>query len=168
MKPDGKNIKFTVDGEEVNCWEATVKYCNRITASGYALTQGLNGFSANFAAKNEGSIENIFVIPMDPTLYKANMMYLTRSRHYAVGAALGFGNGGWNGSSATLEAMKAFGYGTDTPDPRLDRTYYTGKVMVNGQYVEADGKVLEYKPLSVKLKFDKSDADMKVAGAQYV
>ena len=102
---------------------------------------------------------------MDPTLYKANMMYLTRSRHYAVGAALGFGNGGWNGSSATLEAMKAFGYGTDTPDPRLDRTYYTGKVMVNGQYVEADGKVLEYKPLSVKLKFDKSDADMKVAGA---
>ncbi|GFZ38695.1 RagB/SusD family nutrient uptake outer membrane protein [Bacteroides nordii] len=166
VKPDGKNIKFTVDGEEVNCWEATVKYCNRITASGYALTQGLNGFSANFAAKNEGSIENIFVIPMDPTLYKANMMYLTRSRHYAVGAALGFGNGGWNGSSATLEAMKAFGYGTDTPDPRLDRTYYTGKVMVNGQYVEADGKVLEYKPLSVKLKFDKSDADMKVAGAR--
>ena len=102
---------------------------------------------------------------MDPTLYKANMMYLTRSRHYAVGAALGFGNGGWNGSSATLEAMKAFGYGTDTPDPRLDRTYYTGKVMVNGQYVEADGKVLEYKPLSVKLKFDKIDSYIEVACA---
>lgn len=43
-------------------------------------------------------------------------MYLVRSRHYDVGKALGFGNGGWNGSAATIEAMKAFGYGTATPD----------------------------------------------------
>lgn len=43
---------------------------------------------------------------MDPTLYKARNMYLVRSRHYDVGKALGFGNGGWNGSSATIEAMK--------------------------------------------------------------
>ena len=32
--------------------------------------------------------------------------------------------------------------------------------------IRDSGKVLEYKPLSVKLKFDKSDADMKVAGAR--
>lgn len=72
---------------------------------------------------------------MDPTLYKARNMYLVRSRHYDVGKALGFGNGGWNGSAATIEAMKAFGYGTATPDPRLELTYYTGRVVVNGQEV---------------------------------
>lgn len=66
---------------------------------------------------------------MDPTLYKAHNMYLVRSRHYDVGKALGFGNGGWNGSAATIEAMKAFGYGTATPDPRLELTYYTGQLL---------------------------------------
>lgn len=165
-RPDGKNIKFTVNGQEVNCWEAVVHYCTEIEKSGYDLNQGTSGFLSNFAAKNEGSKENIFVIPMDPTLYKANMMYLTRSRHYEVGVALGFGNGGWNGSSATLEAMEAFGYGMENPDPRLDLTYYTGKVMVGGSYVQVDGKDLEYQPLDVKLTFDVGDAKMALAGAR--
>ena len=70
---------------------------------------------------------------MDPSLYKARNMYLVRSRHYDVGKELGFGNGGWNGSSATKEAMNAFGYGSANPDPRLELTYYTGKVIVNGK-----------------------------------
>lgn len=166
-RPDGNNIKFTVDGTEMNCWQATAAYCTKIELAGYKLNPGLNGFSSNFTAKNENSIENIFVIPMDPVLYKANMMYLTRSRNYAVGIALGFGNGGWNGSSATLEAMKAFGYDTATPDPRMDRTYYTGKVIVNGQYVKTeDGKDVEYLPMAIKLKFGKEDKDMPMAGAR--
>lgn len=165
-RPDGKNIKFTVDGKEMNAWEAAAAYCTRIEKAGYKLNEGINGFSENFAVKNEGSKENIFVIPMDPVLYKANMMYLTRSRHYAVGVALGFGNGGWNGSSATLEAMSAFGFNTNTPDPRLERTYYTGKVMINGKYVQEEGKDIEYLPLAVKLQFGKDDLDMKMAGAR--
>ena len=110
VRPDGKNIKFTVDGQEMNCWEATVAYCDKVKACGYALNLGTNGFLSNFVVNNEGSKENIFVIPMDPSLYKARNMYLVRSRHYDVGKELGFGNGGWNGSSATKEAMNAFGY----------------------------------------------------------
>ena len=88
-RPDGKNIKFTVDGTEKNCWEATVAYCDKIKECGYSLNQGTNGFLSNFVVNNEGSKENIFVIPMDPTLYKARNMYLVRSRHYDVGKALG-------------------------------------------------------------------------------
>lgn len=167
-RPDGKNIKFTVDAQKKNCWEATVAYCDKIKECGYSLNQGTNGFLSNFVVNNEGSKENIFVIPMDPTLYKARNMYLVRSRHYDVGKALGFGNGGWNGSAATIEAMKAFGYGTATPDPRLGLTYYTGRVVVNGQEVinSETGKPLEYLPMAIKLQFDKSDTSMKMAGAR--
>lgn len=168
VRPDGKNIKFTVDGQEMNCWEATVAYCDKVKACGYALNLGTNGFLSNFVVNNEGSKENIFVIPMDPSLYKARNMYLVRSRHYDVGKALGFGNGGWNGSTATIEAMNAFGYGSANPDPRLELTYYTGKVIVNGEEVinSDTGEPLEYKPMAVQLQFDKGDTNMKTAGAR--
>ena len=82
----------------------------------------------NFGPIQTKEGENIIVIPMDPSLYKARNMYLVRSRHYDVGKALGFGNGGWNGSTATIEAMNAFGYGSANPDPRLELTYYTGRL----------------------------------------
>ena len=47
VRPDGKNIKFTVDGQEMNCWEATVAYCDKVKACGYALNLGTNGFLSN-------------------------------------------------------------------------------------------------------------------------
>lgn len=169
VRPDGKNIKFKVGDTEMNCWETVVAYSDLIKNSGYALNQGTDGFLSNFAVNNEGSQENIFVIPMDPSLYKARNMYLVRSRHYDVGMAYGFGNGGWNGSSATIEAMRAFGYRTANPDPRLDLTYYTGKVKgPDGKYVilSETGEELEYLPMDVKLMFDKSDTSMKMAGAR--
>lgn len=168
-RPDGKQIMFTVDDTEMNCWRAVVAYCDKITACGYALNDGTEGFLKNFAINNENSQENIFVIPMDPSLYKARMMYLVRSQHYDVGKAYGFGNGGWNGSSATIEAMRAFGYGTDNPDPRMELTYHTGKVKgPDGSYVKLSetGEDLEYRPMDVKLQFDKSDTSMKLAGAR--
>ena len=132
-RPNGKDIKFTIDGQEMNCWEAVVAYADKIKACGYELNQGPSGFLSNFEVENEGSKENIFVIPMDPSLYKARNMYLVRSNHYDVGKALGFGNGGWNGACATIEAMNAFGYNTTNPDPRMNLTYYTKNVEINGK-----------------------------------
>ena len=166
--PNGKDTKFSVDGQEMNCWEAVVAYADKIKACGYELNQGTNGFLSNFEVQNEGSKENIFVIPMDPSLYKARNMYLVRSNHYDVGKALGFGNGGWNGSCATIEAMKNFGYNTAHPDPRLSLTYYTKNVEINGKKVinSETGEALEYLPMAVKLQFDKSDKSMKMAGAR--
>lgn len=76
--PDG-STNFTIDGQSLTCWEATVAYCDSITDLGYTLEPR---FSTNFSLTNENSRENIFVIPMDPTLYKARMMYLVRTRHY--------------------------------------------------------------------------------------
>ena len=70
-KLDGKNIKFTVDGTEMNAWEATIAYCDKIKNLGYKLEQK---FEANFSLKNESSVENIFTIPMDANLYKNEYM----------------------------------------------------------------------------------------------
>ena len=70
--------------------------------------------------------------------------------------------------TATIEAMNAFGYGSANPDPRLELTYYTGKVIVNGEEVinSDTGEPLEYKPMAVKLQFDKGDTNVWTAGAR--
>ena len=160
-KLDGKNIKFTVDGTEMNAWEATIAYCDKIKNLGYKLEQK---FEANFSLKNESSVENIFTIPMDANLYKNEFYNLIRSRHYNHGNA--YGQGGWNGSSATKEALDAFGYGTSSPDPRFELTYYAGKVEgPNGTIKLDDGTDLEYVPSEITLDLS-GKASEKTAGAR--
>lgn len=160
-KLSGKNIKFTVDGTEMNAWEATVAYCDKISALGYKLEPK---FAANFSTTNESSVENIFTIPMDRNLYKNEFYYLIRSRHYSHAKA--YGQGGWNGASATKEALDAFGYNTSTQDPRFDLTYYSGKVEGPSGYIKLDdGTELEYLPSEISLDLTKKPAE-KTAGAR--
>ena len=160
-RPDGKNIKFTVDGAEKNAWQATVAYCEKIADLGYTLAQD---FASNFSLKNESSVENIFTIPMDATAYTNEFYNLIRSRHYNHGNA--YGQGGWNGASATKEALDAFGYGTASVDPRFEITYYAGKVEgPNGFIKMDDGTDLEYLPSEIALDLSGKAAE-KTAGAR--
>ena len=160
-KVDGKTIKFTVDGEEKNAWDATVAYCDKIAALGYKLE---TKFTSNFSTTNENSVENIFTIPMDRNLYKNEFYYLIRSRHYSHAKA--YGQGGWNGASATKEALDAFGYNTAGQDPRFDLTYYAGKVEgPTGVIKLDDGTELEYSPSDIALDLTKKPAE-KTAGAR--
>lgn len=162
-RPDGKSIKFTVDGAEKNAWEAAVAYCDKITNLGYILEPD---FKTNFLVNNESSRENIFVIPMDPTLYSARNYNMVRSRHYEHGKA--FNNqAGWNGSSATKEALAVFGYRTPSQDPRFDLTYYSGTAYgPNGATVSnGDKGALVYVPEAIKLDLT-NDTHEKEAGAR--
>jgi hypothetical protein len=161
-RPDGKTIKFTVDGKEMNAWQATVAYCEKITALGYKLAPD---FASNFSLKNESSVENIFTIPMDATAYTNEFCNLIRSRHYNHGNT--YGQEGWNGASATIEALKAFGYNTDSQDPRFEITYYAGKVEgPNGSFIKLDdGTDLEYLPSEIALDLS-GKAAVKTAGAR--
>ena len=160
-KLDGKNLKFTVDGAEKNAWEATIAYCDKVAALGYRLE---TKFEANFSTKNESSAENIFTIPMDPNLYKNEFYYLIRSRHYNHAKA--YGQSGWNGASATKEALDAFGYGTAGVDPRFELTYYAGKVEGPAGIIKLDdGTDLEYLPAEIALDLSGSAAE-KTAGAR--
>lgn len=167
-RPDGKNIKFTVDGKEMNAWEATIAYVDKLDALGYKL-QG--DFSENFAVANENSVENIFTVPMDPIAYPDAKDYsVVRSRHYDHATA--FNQSGWNGACATVEAMNVFKFGTPDEDPRCELTYFTNTVTgPDGKlvYTEWDGQKipLRYEPMKPKVYMDAADGiQVKIAGAR--
>ena len=160
-RPDGKTIMFDIEGNKKNAWQTCVHYCDLITAAGYTLEAD---YTKNFAVHNEGSSENIFTIPLDKNLYLNEFHYLFRSRHYAHGGA--YSGASENGTCATLHTMAVNGFGTETPDARLDMNFYTGKVEVDGKYVTLDdGTPLEYKPLAVEKNLTASPY-LETAGAR--
>ena len=169
VRPDGKNIKWTVDGNVMNSWEACQYYCDRITATGYELE---DVFETNFLVHNEVSVENIFTIPMDKYLYQNQYCYLFRSRHYNHAAAMGLN--GENGPCATIDALHVFGLaegdiegtGPDV-DPRFVKTYYSGLVYdLNLDMVLLDdGTPLVYEPWAVALDVSNTPYE-KTAGAR--
>ena len=160
-RPDGKTIMFDIDGNKKNAWQTCIHYCDLITAAGYTLEAD---YTKNFAVHNEGSAENIFTIPLDKILYLNEFHYLFRSRHYAHGGA--YSGASENGTCATLHTMAVNGFGTETPDARLDMNFYAGKVEVDGKYVTMDnGTPLEYKPLAVEKNLTASPY-LETAGAR--
>lgn len=160
-RPDGKTIMFDIEGNKKNAWQTCIHYCDLITAAGYTLEAD---YSKNFAVHNEGSTENIFTIPLNKILYLNEFHYLFRSRHYAHGGA--YSGASENGTCATLHTMAVNGFGTETPDARLDMNFYTGKVEVDGKYVTLDdGTPLEYKPLAVEKNLTASPY-LETAGAR--
>lgn len=161
-QPSGQELTFGIDGQTLNAWQATEHYCDLITAMGYRLE---DRFEANFAVNNETSVENIFTIPMNKYLYQNQFIYLFRSRHYNHAAALGLN--GENGSSATLEAMRTFAYGTDSVDARFALTYYADQVLdLKGDTVRLDdGTPLRYWPMQVRLDLSGAPYE-KTAGAR--
>ena len=148
QRPDGKNIKFTVNGCELNAWETVIYYCDQLKTMGYKLEPE---YETNFSIFNEPSVENVFTIPMNKTLYTNQMQYLFRSRHYNHAKA--YGLSGENGPSATIEALEAIGYETAEQDPRFDICYFAGTVHdLKGNIIKLDnGTVLEYLPWKVSL-----------------
>lgn len=161
-RPNGSLMQFTINNASYNAWEATIYYCDLISYLGYRLS---DKYEDNFEVYNESSVENIFTIPMDKRSYTNQMQYLFRSLHYNHAAALGMA--GENGTSATVDALKIYGYGTDQEDPRFHKNYYAGIMYdLNGTVIKTDlGKVLEYLPWEIQL--DLSDSPhQKMAGAR--
>ena len=161
-RKQGKDIIFPVDGEQLNAWQTTIRYCEKLQAAGYTLE---NNYADNFKVHNETSRENIFTIPMDKNLYPNQYQYLFRSRHYNHGKALGMG--AENGACATISTVRAFGYGTTGKlDTRFKQNFYADTVLVDGDTVRLDnGQPLVYKPLAVAVDLTSSPF-IKTAGAR--
>lgn len=161
-RPDGADITFSINGETRNAWHATIALCDSISNYGYQLE---SDFTHNFSTDNETSTENIFTIPMNPSLYSNWYNYFFRSRHYCHGAALG--GASENGTSATIEILDAMGEGTNSEDPRLGYTFYTGNVYVDGTQIMLDegNQPLVYYPRKVKLNLTGSE-HIATAGAR--
>ena len=158
---EGDNILFTIAGEQMTAWEACIYYCGLLTNFGYKLEPA---YSTNFNTRNESSLENIFTIPMDKTLYTNQFKYLFRSRHNNHGAALGMASE--NGTCATVSAVRTYGYGTDYVDNRYYMNFISDSVYVDDQLVLLDnGEPLVYKPLAVQPDLTGSPYE-KTAGAR--
>lgn len=143
--PAGSSLTFDVDGRRLNAWQATIAYCDKITAAGYELAKN---YADNFAVQNEASVENIFTIPMDKILYTNQFQYLFRSRHYAHGSAIGMD--AENGTVATPSTVRAYAYGTDSVDHRWAVNFYADSLRIDGrQILVDDNEPLVYDPLAV-------------------
>lgn len=162
QRPDGKDIYFKVNGQQLNAWQTVIAYCDQLKEMGYRLEPD---YQTNFAVFNEPSDENIFTIPMNKTMYTNQMQYLFRSRHYNHAKA--YGLGGENGPSATIETLETFGYETAQKDPRFDICYFAGVVYdLKGNVVRLDdGTTLEYLPWKVALDISNTPYE-QTAGAR--
>ena len=161
VRPNGRDIRFDVDGGSLNAWETTRAYCHKVEQLGYQLEPD---YTTNFCISNEVSTENIFTIPMDKTLYTSLFKNLFRSRHYSHGAAVGTASE--NGSCATLSTIRAYGYGTPEEDTRYAFNFYSDTVYVEGKVVTMQGgDPLVYMPLEVNLDLTGSPYE-KTAGAR--
>ena len=157
--PNG-STDFEMNGQNVLCWDAAIAYADSITAFGYKLAPA---FTANFSVGNETSPETIFTIPMDPVKYSAQFYYIIRSVHYAHGKA--YSIDGWNGASATKDLLSAFRKSKN--DPRLELSFYTGKVEgPDGQPIMDGDNELEYKPDAISVDVSGA-AEEKTAGARW-
>lgn len=162
MRPSGSDASLIVNDTTMNAWQACIYYCNKLTADGYTL---MADRAANFSVHNENSTENIFVIPMDKTLYTQQFQYLFRSRHYAHGGA--YGTASENGTCATLATVHEYGYGTDSVDTRWSQDFYSDTVYVDGKTISLDGGgVLVYYPLEVTSTNLTYSAYIRTAGAR--
>ena len=161
QQPKGTQTYFTVDGQQMNIWQACQYYCDKVSSDGFTLA---TDYPSNFYVHNETSPENIFVIPVDKHLYKSQFQYLFRSRHYAHGDALG--TGAENGACATVSTVNTFGYGTNNVDKRYAYNLYSDTVRVDGNTVLLEnGKPLIYMPLAVEMNLTYSPY-IKTAGAR--
>ena len=150
VRPDGKAIQLECDDHaKRNAWETVVYYGNAILGSdaGYELC---NSRTECFAAYNENALENIFTIPMNPTMYQNRFKNQFRSLHYQHGDAIGYG--GENGSCATIETLDVFGYGTSQQDCRFAEDFFADVVHIEGEpLVLSTGDTLVYYPREVKI-----------------
>ena len=162
-RPNGSSMMWTVDGEQMNTWEAVVYYCDLLGVYGYTLAASFND---NFSINNEESPELIFTIPMDIYNYSNRFTQQFRSLHYNHASALGLN--GENGPCATIEAMRAFGYGKEDSDNRLFWTYYIDEVhhaLTPDPVLLDDGTPLVYYPLEAHLDVSGTPYE-KTAGAR--
>lgn len=82
------------------------RYCDSLMKSGYSLTPN---FLDNFSSNNNGSNENIFVIPYDH-IYAPGFQYQMMTFHYNQAAKYNWGSTGgpWNGFSANADYYNKF------------------------------------------------------------
>lgn len=116
-------------------WDDAIAAADKVISGGkFSLEPN---YFANFATQNEGSKENIFVVPFDQT-YAPDMNFQMRTLHYGNKSTYQLsGDSPWNGFATLAERYDAYTPG----DARLGNGRSTG-FLIGPQY-GADGKPIK-------------------------
>ncbi len=121
--------KLYINAERYNAGphytEAANAIKNIIDSNKYELE---TGYFANFRIKNEGSTENMFVIPYDRVIF-GGFTLTHQALHQSAGATFGFASAPWGGYSVQEDFYNAF----EATDKRK------GMFIAGQQYVQAAG-----------------------------
>ncbi len=109
-------------------WEKALECCDKVINSGKYILEPDN--NTNFLVHNEGSRENIFVIPYDYEHFKCYFIPYQMSWHYNHTETynIRFDGGCWNGPCFTPSFMKSY----DSDDKRLGWFMYGQQYDRNG------------------------------------
>jgi len=105
-------------------WQDAITYCDKVIASGQYIIEP--DWKSNFSAHNEGSKENIFVVPFDQNC--GNFMLADETLHYKSVLTFGLNSGPWNGFCGLPEYINAYA----SNDPRKAGSFLWGP-QYNGQ-----------------------------------
>ena len=105
--------------------EAADAINNVIASNKYELSEG---YFSNFRIKNEGSSENMFVVPYDRVVF-GGFDLTHQALHQSAGATFGYSSAPWGGYSVQEDFYNAY----DAKDKRL------GMFIVGQQYLQAAG-----------------------------
>lgn len=127
-------------------WDECIEACDAIiTKGGYRLEPD---YFANFVSKNEGSKENIFVIPFDNTLTPGGLIFWLYYLHYSDQAYYNTASQPWNGPCAIPSFIKSF----NKDDKRL-KGWLTGlRIAPNGDTLRCTEDSKD-KPLNYTVDF---------------
>lgn len=101
-----------------------ITYCDKIMNSGQYILEP--DWKSNFSAHNEGSKENIFVVPFDENC--GSFMLADETLHYSSIFTFGLKSDPWNGYCGLTEYIQAFAVN----DPRKTESFLYG-LQYNGQ-----------------------------------
>ncbi len=127
-------------------WDKVIEYCDKIIDSG--LFSLADNYFDNFLIENEGSKENIFVIPYDEIYAAGNQIHM-RALHYAQKNQFNLRSTPWNGFTAVPSFIHSF----DSTDKRLKGWLY-------GQQYSSSGDMLycnqenSGKPLFLTIEYE--------------
>lgn len=137
-------------------WKGTEEALDAVVGSGKYILEPDN--NTNFLVNNEGSRENIFVIPYDNEHFKCYFIPYQMSWHYNVQETMGVRFGCWNGPCFTPSFMKSY----NQDDKRL------GWFMYGPQYAK-DGTPLQDRngnPLDITIEMKDYANATEVEGAR--
>lgn len=143
-------------------YDKALHYCEMIGEMQYKLEPD---YINCFAVNNEGSVENIWIIPMDRVLYTNLQQNMIRSMHWRHADACGYL--GENGSSATLTVLRVNHFEEPDEDKRFSRNYW-GRMAFdyNSRLVsDRNGENLRYYPWEIKYDM-KGSEHLETAGAR--